>query len=179
MGASRNGESVDVLIYDKVRWRRDELESSLLTPVRDALRARGLTFRELRYGYYQPNELKAALADCRAAIFLCEHETQGLAYQQMLASNVPVLAWDRGGPWQDPTYFPDRVQFSPVTSVPYWDDRCGDRFADVPEMESKLDSFLERVRSGQFAPRDYVLEHLTLDTCARRYVELARECGYQ
>ena len=42
-------------------------------------------------------------------IFLCEHETQGIAYQQALSRNVPILAWDRGGDWQDPTYYPERV----------------------------------------------------------------------
>jgi hypothetical protein len=34
-------------------------------------------------------------------LFLCEHETRGLAYQEALASNVPILAWDTGF-WLDP-----------------------------------------------------------------------------
>ena len=34
-------------------------------------------------------------------VFLCEHENQDIAYQQALACGVPILAWDRGGYWQD------------------------------------------------------------------------------
>jgi glycosyltransferase involved in cell wall biosynthesis len=73
----------------------------------------------MRYGYYREGDFLAVLSQCRTMIFLCEHETQGIAYQQALSCNVPILAWDRGGPWQDPAYFPDKVVFEPVTSVPY------------------------------------------------------------
>ena len=34
-------------------------------------------------------------------IFLVEHETQGIAYQEAMACDVPILAWDQGN-WLDP-----------------------------------------------------------------------------
>lgn len=166
-------KTVDVLLYDKVRWEHEAYEASLIGPVRDALERRGLSVTVLRYGSYEPGDLAVALRACRAAVFLCEHETQGLAYQQMLSSGVPVLAWDRGGMWQDPEFFPDRVRFGPVSSVPYWDERCGLTFADASEFEEKLGAFWEGVREGAYAPRDYVLENLTLAACARAYVQIA------
>src|SRR5207248_10842013 len=90
---------VDVLLYDKVRWEHDEYERTLLDPIRKELEHRGLHFREIRYSYYREEEFHKLLSEARAMIFLCEHETQGIAYQQALSAGVPILAWDRSGYW--------------------------------------------------------------------------------
>jgi hypothetical protein len=160
----------DVLLYDKVRWDHERYESSLIEPIRESLRQAGRSFREIRYGAYREVEFEAALAECRTMVFLCEHETQGIAYQQALAAGVPILAWDRGGYWQDPAYFPDRVKFQPVTSVPYWDERCGLTFAAIEEFDDAWRGFWDEFQSGRYDPRAYVLENLTLEKCARQYL---------
>lgn len=171
---SGSGEkSCDVLLYDKVRWEHQRYSGELLDPIRDFLAKEGRSFEEIRYGGYREEEFEAALERCRAMIFVCEHETQGIAYQQALACGVPVFAWDRGGYWQDPSYFPERVRFAPVTSVPYWDERCGSRFADFAEFCGSWSEFWRRCGSSQFDPRSYVLEHLTLEKCAAAYLEIA------
>lgn len=167
-------KTVDILLYDKIRWDRDVYVPALLQPVRDELARRGLTYTELRYGSYEPTDLADALRRCRAAVFLCESETQGIAYQQILSSGVPVLAWDEGGDWRDPELYPDRVQFGPVSSVPYWDERCGLTFKDAPEFGPELDAFWEDLETGSFSPRDYILENLTLEKSAQHYVDIAR-----
>ena len=114
-----------MLIYDKVRWEHERYEAGLIAPIRAALRHAGRSVEEIRYGYYEEDDFRAALSRARTMIFLCEHESQGIAYQQALSCGVPILAWDRGGPWQDPSYYPEGVVYGPVTSVPYWDARCG------------------------------------------------------
>jgi hypothetical protein len=163
-------KTTDVLIYDKVRWEHDRYETALIEPVRAALRARGRSVREIRYGWYREQDFRTALAECRTMIFLCEHETQGIAYQQALSCNVPILAWDRRGYWQDPTYYPDKVKFEPVTSVPYWDDRCGRTFEHTDEFAAEWDRFWEEYRGSRFSPRNYILETLTLERSARHYL---------
>lgn len=170
-------KTLDVLLYDKVRWNREEAESSLIEPVRALLRAKRRSFMEIRYGCYREDEYRGALARCRSMIFLCEHETQGIAYQQALACDVPILAWDRGGPWQDPAYYPAKVVYEPVTSVPYWDDRCGRRFAEPGDLAEAWALFWEGLTTRRFEPRAFVLETLTLEKCAREYVQIARELG--
>ncbi|MBA3486027.1 MAG: glycosyltransferase family 1 protein [Lysobacter sp.] len=165
---------VDVLIYNKVLWDRPRQEDRLVQPLRDTLEACGHNFLELRYGHYREEEFHSALSRCSSMIFLCEHETQGIAYQQALACDVPILAWDQRGPWRDPSYFPGKVVFSPVTSVPYWDERCGARFADAQDFPEQWRRFKAAVAAGDYHPRDYILENLTLAQCARRYVEIAR-----
>ena len=75
-------------------------------------------------------------------IFLCQNESQGIAYQQALSCGLPMMAWDPGGPGKDPGYFPHKVQYSPVSSVPYWDARCGTKFTDIATFEAAWPEFL-------------------------------------
>ena len=116
--APQDQKDVDVLIYDKIRWERFRYEAELISPIHALLKAKNLRFETIRYGAYREENFQKLLGRARSMIFLCEHETQGFAYLQTLASGVPILAWDRGGPWKDPEFFPERVNFSPVTSVP-------------------------------------------------------------
>ena len=168
-------KTIDVLLYDKVRWERDRYTPELIEPIRDRLEAEGRSFLEIRYGNYEEDEYQAALVRCRSMIFLCEHESQGLACQQALASGVPVFAWDRGGPWQDPDYFPHRVRFEGgVTSVPYWDNRCGMKFVDAENFDTGWREFWTRNVAGEFKPRDYILDNLTLERQALQYYEIAQ-----
>jgi len=164
-----NQKTFDFLLYDKVRWEHENYRATLIEPIRQELSRRGFTYSEIRYGYYQEETFREMLRRCRAMIFLCEHETQGIAYQQALACDIPILAWDRGGYWQDPEFYPHRVKFGPVTSVPYWDERCGRTFADAAEFPERLSQFC--VDLTHYSPRDYILQNLTLEICARKYLE--------
>lgn len=107
-------------------------------------------------------------------IFLCEHETQGFAYLQALSCGVPILAWDRGGEWKDPSMYPERVRFEPVTAVPYWDQRCGERFPEAKEFPAALTKFESRLEAGELHPRAYVLENFDLADRASEYVRLVK-----
>lgn len=173
--AGDDSKKIDVLLYDKVRWKHEQFENSLVAPIRSLLLERRRSFVELRYGSYRESDFHAALAQCRTMIFLCEHETQGIAYQQALSCDVPVLAWDRAGYWEDPSYYPHKVKFQPVTSVPYWDERCGKTFTDAVVFPDAWSSFWEDVRVRRFHPRDYILENLTLERCAGKYWNFANE----
>jgi len=168
-------KEIDVLIYDKIRWEHDSYDVGLIEPIRTVLKKLKNSFREIRYGFYREEDFHAALCKCKTMIFLCEHETQGIAYQQALSCGIPIMAWDRGGLWRDPSYFPG-ISFGPVSSVPYWDERCGTRFADVANFEEQWAVFWTEVQRRRFRPRDYVLENLTLEKCAQDYVEIANSC---
>ncbi|MBR0775190.1 glycosyltransferase [Bradyrhizobium diazoefficiens] len=167
-------KSVDVLLYDKVRWEHERYEADLIGPIQAHLAASGRTVEVIRYGRYKEEDYKAALARCRSMVFLCEHESQGIACQQALSSGVPVFAWDRGGPWQDPDYFPHKVRYEGgVSSVPYFDARCGMTFADANGFVAAWGDFWSEVSAGGFAPRDYVMDNLTLEKGALHYYEIA------
>ncbi len=166
---------LDVLVYDKVRWEHERFEAELISPVLERLRSKGLRVATIRYGHYREEDFEALVRRSRSMVFLCEHETQGFAYQQVLSMGVPVLAWDRGGYWQDPEYYPERVKFGPVSSVPNWDARCGEKFASPPEFAGAFDAFWAGVESGKYDPRAFILENLTLERCSADYLEQWRE----
>ncbi len=161
----------DFLIYEKVLWEHDRFEKELIEPIRSELRRQKLTFSEIRYGHYKEEDFFFLLKRCKAMVFLCEHETQGIAYQQALSMNIPILAWDRGGFWQDPSYYPRKVLYKPVSSVPYWDAKCGIKFKSTKEFGKKLRYFIQKSKNREFKPRKYVLQNLNLKKCAHRYLE--------
>lgn len=164
-------KSVDFLIYDKVYWERERLERELIQPIRDELRKKRLSFEEVRYGAYSEQDYSERLQRCRAMIFLCAHESQGLAYQECLSCDVPILAWDQG--WcMDPERFRWGQPEIPATSVPYFNQRCGVKFRRPPQFSERLEEFQSKLGKGFFKPRDYILDHLTLEKCAESYLRM-------
>ncbi|HEX8363629.1 MAG TPA: hypothetical protein VF613_26145 [Longimicrobium sp.] len=159
-------KDVDVLVYDKIRWNRETYEPALLHPVMQSLARRGLRVETLRYKLHDHAAYRGLLSRSRSMLFLCEHETQGLAYQEALASNVPVLAWDNGY-WLDPhrpDFEPDPV---PASSVPYFSPECGDRFRDFGEFDAAFERFWPRLDG--YDPRAYVQRELSLERSAQLY----------
>ena len=103
-------------------------------------------------------------------VFLSPHESQGFAYLEALATGVPVLAWDPGE-WMDPNRRAWGVEHAAATSVPFFDERCGLRFASAAELTDALDRLQAGLASDAFRPREYVLERLTLEASATRFLE--------
>ncbi len=161
-------KTIDFIVYDKLNRDRDNLIQDVLNPVLAVLQSKNLSYQIIRYGDYNTGQLKTAIDNSKAAIFLSESETQGLAYQQILSADLPILAWDHGGYWQDSYYYPHMVKFKPVSSVPYWDERCGIKFKDMQDFNDKLSSFLNEWTN--FKPRAYILDNLTLEKCAALYM---------
>lgn len=161
-------KDLDFLIYDKVRWDHDHYEAALIAPLRQTLDARGCSHETIRYRHHDHETFRALLKRARGLLFLCENETQGLAYQEAMAAGVPVLAWDRGY-WADPQW---REHFTTppwASSVPFFSPACGERFLGSEDFGDKLDEFL-RGRGG-YRPRDYVKDALSFERSAKLYAD--------
>lgn len=166
-------KDLDIIVYDKIIRDRPEVEDTLIDPLLDELRRRGLTIEHLRYGFYLEEQFHRLSRRARGMIYLSRHETQGIAVEQMLAADVPVLAWDPGGDWQTLEYLLRGVRYGPVTSVPYWDDRCGVKFTSMKDFQPAFEDFWTGISSGRFSPRQMILDnHLTLEESAAAYVAL-------
>lgn len=165
---SDRAKTVDFLVYDKIRWHRDEREAAVLEACLDVLTRRGLTYTVLRYGHHHISQFRHELDRCAAMLFLCEHETQGLAYQEAMSTGMPVLAWDDGV-----LVDPAQKQFAPpgltVSSVPYFDARCGLRFT-MTTFAPQLEAFMEA--RSRYRPRAFVEEELSLERSGRLYLTL-------
>jgi hypothetical protein len=171
---STTAKDIDVLIYDKVRWQRQSFEPNLIQPVRETLQQRGLRIAEIRYGFYKEEDYRGLLSRARSMIFLVEHESQGSACQECLSCDVPIFAWEQGW-YVDPNRSKWRQAQTPASSVPYFDKRCGMKFKDITEFKTLIDEFFTSVNNGNFSPRAYVLDHLTIQKCAQRYCDILDE----
>jgi hypothetical protein len=171
---ANDAKDIDLILYDKVRWERAHFERTLVAPVQEMLDRRGLRTVAVRRGAYDHAGYRALLSRARGMLFLCESETQGLAYQEAMACNVPILAWDPEQ-WLDP----ERLRWTsePVraSSVPFFDSRCGERFRDFQEFGAALDRFLSGLPAYQ--PRRYVEEELSLARSASLYLDAYAAAG--
>lgn len=167
---SELAKDTDVIIYDKIRWNRDTQVPRVLDRVLRHLDEQGRSHKVVRYGHYYHSEFVNALKRSRAMIFLCEHETQGLACQEALTYNVPVLAWDEGV-LVDPLFKPFAPPGLVVSSVPYFDARCGERFK-MQDFEAGFASFWQGVEASRYQPRQFILDSLSLPRAAESYLSL-------
>ncbi|HTI60952.1 glycosyltransferase [Mucilaginibacter sp.] len=164
----------DVLVYSKIMWNREQTAQEVKQPILDYLDKKGLSYQVITYGKYTEDDYHTALAESKAMIFLCEHESQGIACCEALAMNVPVLAWDQGK-WLDPVRFELKNPDVPATSVPFFDETCGMKFKDIREFENNFELFWKKASAGEFHPRDYILENLTIEKSTRRMLSLITE----
>ncbi len=160
----------DVLIYDKIYHRRDDYLPRAIHALTALLDARGLSHTIMRYGHYSLDGYKRTLSASRAMAFFSHAETQGIAYQEALASNVPVFAWNEGV-WLDP--LAEKLNRGPVncSSVPFWDERCGEVFTTA-NLHAAWETFW--ARRENYTPRAFVSEALSLESSAEAYLSAYR-----
>jgi hypothetical protein len=163
----------DVLIYDKIYHEREKLYAKTIAPFIKQLEADGLTYRVFHYGSYIRQDYIAALKASRSLAFFAHSETQGHAYQEAMAMNLPIFAWDEGI-WLDPLAKEVSDKPIPATSVPHFDDRCGVRFKAADILE-KWNTFW--AKRSTFMPRAFVTETLSLKRSAELYLEAYQEAG--
>lgn len=161
----------DVLIYDKIYFYRDKYYAEAIEPFIAMLEARGQSYKVLRYGEHHYDDYLAAVRTSRCVAFFAHQETQGMAYQEALASNVPIFAWSEGI-WLSPVV--EELGRGPVrcTTVPYFDERCGETFT-IATMADQWDGFFSRLDA--FEPRAYIADALTLEHSAQLYLDAYRE----
>ncbi|MEE1945146.1 glycosyltransferase family 1 protein [Pedobacter sp. KR3-3] len=164
-----------ILVYVKFLWDRELNEENLLKPILKFLTQNKIDHRLITYGNYILEEYKEQLTNSKAMIFLCEHESQGLAYQEAMAMDVPIFAWNQGL-WLDKN-LPAWGETEPVaaSAVPYFDETCGDTFKNIEEFERKFPAFYTNVEAHAFQPRKYILDHLTLEKSTARMLEIIKE----
>ena len=163
----------DFLVYEKIMWEKDRTVRAVVNPILQYLNERNLTYKVIHYGTYEPKELLDLLQSSRGFIFLSEHESQGLAYQQAMSAGLPILAWDQGL-WLDPCRFEYGDAIVHASSVPFFDERCGLTFRSFRDFPAALDLFIDKINSGDFFPRDYILENLTLTKTAENYLNILK-----
>jgi len=161
-----------ILVYNKQRANTDT------ETVCAALDACNEEYEVIIYGKYQEAEYKNLLEKTKAIIWIGRSESQGIALLEALAMDVPALVWDvkSFGQWTGgghERFTKKQLAFTPVTTTPYFDNRCGMSFTNKTELESILPKFLETLPS--FTPRKYILENLSLTKQANAFINIYKE----
>ena len=147
------------LVYYK---RRDQAE---LSKVRELLADRKITYNVMEYGHYSQNALEILAPESDFCFVLNGTESQGIAVQEIMSYNTPMLVWDIES-WDD-----QGPEWSvPATSVPYWDDRCGERFYDIGDMQETFDSFYAKMES--YKPQNFVEDTLSYECSVKTLLEI-------
>ena len=163
------GKNIDVLIYNKIRWNKEKLNIELRDPIVGYLKKNNLSYTEIVYGSYSEKGYNDLLKQSKAMIFLCEHESQGIACCEALSMDVPVLAWDNGF-CLDPNRFSWGDALIPATSIPIFDERCGERFQSIDLFETTADVFFGKLCTKKYNPREFILQTITLEKSAKHFL---------
>ena len=164
----------DLMIYDKRRWPMSPPGLGVLEECLDIVSLNKLTYKVITYGKYGrggEKNFENLARQSRAMLFICENETQGIAYNQVLSLGLPVIAWDQAS-WCDPCRSSWGLQNVDATSIPYWSAECGEVFHNTTEFASKLPAFIEAVHQDQYSPREYVLRELNQEKQTAEYSQL-------
>lgn len=156
---SEHEKTNDCLIYLKNR-PKEQLEH-----VKKFLEERGQTYQVIQYGHYKEAQFIKTIENSRYSIVIDNCESQGIALEEMMSCNIPLLVWDV-------QFWFDRGEALKVhaSSVPYWDSRCGEKFYTVDELEETYNIFIENLET--YKPREYVIENFTLERGAQSLLNI-------
>lgn len=166
----RVNKDAPILLYFKDRFPAEYEQ------VERELKELGLPFIPIRYGFYKETDYLKALHQCSFIIWLGRQESQGIALQEALASNVPILVLDALSVFDvcaEGYKFPERLRSLRSTSAPYFDERCGQVVDTLDGLGDGIAYMLDHL--DEFKPREYVLENLTLEVRAKAFMDLFRE----
>lgn len=155
-----------VLVYHKLR------DPEQLQQIMSVLEKMRLPNKLMRYGEYDDGQYLEALQEASLVIWHGRHESQGIALEEALACDVPALVCDarRLSDARESFVFPASLDDIQVTSAPYFGPSCGLKILDLAELPEAIQSMLENQRG--FSPRQFVLDHLSLEQQARAFIQL-------
>lgn len=154
-------EKNKVMVYFKHR-NPDELYF-----IEEFLQYKNIDYSIFSYGKrYDENEYINYLQDTKYCIWIDAHESQGFALQEALSCNVPLLVWNVTSMDQE---YRSTYSYLPATTIPYWDNTCGEIFYNVYDFEETYNKFIENIES--YKPREFILNNLSIEVCENKLIE--------
>ena len=151
----------DCLIYFK---RREQKELDI---VKQFLDSKNLTYKMVQYGEYGEEAFKMVVNEAKFCFLINGTESQGIAVQEIMSMGVPIIAWDIKE-WleQGESY---RV---PATSIPYWDERCGEVFFNIDELDVTFSKFYATL--DEYDPKAFIKDNLSFECSVKTLLDILR-----
>lgn len=144
----------NVLVYSKTEGE------GFCRHVEDILRSRGFNPKRVNYGSYNKERFKHKLEKSLFAVFITRSESQGIAFAESWAMDVPTLVWDP----QEPLVIRGKSHW-PVAACPYLQPSNGLLWKNSDELVNILEN-IASLSSG-FAPRSWVVKNMSDEVSAR------------
>ena len=109
------------------------------------------------------------LKNSKYGIWIGRHESQGFALEEALSCDVPLLVWNVKSMNEA---YKSRYEDIPCTTIPYWDNRCGEYFYNLKDLEKTFNLFISKLET--YKPREYILENLTMEKCEEKLIDIIR-----
>ncbi len=157
-------ESKNVMVYFKRRSR------ALLEEVLATVKNMGFNPILIEYGSYSEKEFKEVLAKCWFGIWLGITESQGIALQEALASNMPLVVCNVSSLFEATGKydyrFPKKLRSFKPTSAPYFDATCGIIIYELNELMEAINLMVKNYKD--FHPQLYIRNNLSLELSAKK-----------
>lgn len=128
------------------------------------LQQKGFDVVIIRYGQFTHERYLDALQSSALMVGFVMNESQGLAWAEAWAADVPTLIW------RNEIYlYRQKTLFG--STAPYLTDQTGLFFDSAHDFVSVLDQWAQN--RARFRPRQWVLENMSDEVCARRLCALA------
>ena len=151
----------DCLIYFK---RRDQKE---LDAVKQFLDIKNLTYKMVEYGGYGEDGFKQLVNSAKFCFLINGTESQGIAVQEIMSMGVPIIAWDIKE-WLDQ----GEAYRVPATSIPYWDERCGEVFFNIDELDVTFSKFYATL--DKYDPKAFIKDNLSFECSVKTLLDILR-----
>jgi hypothetical protein len=144
-------KGIDCIVYSKERNPSD------LEFIQSILDKHGLLYKIYTYGTYRNQDYMEDLKLVRFVVWVGMYESQGFAFQETLASNVPILCYDVTSMFQYYGFWHEYLGNKQMlaTTAPFWSPLCGERFTKEEECETALLRIQEQL--DQYRPREEIL----------------------
>lgn len=158
-----NEEKNSILIYFKNRDPKDL--GFLLKYFKD------YDIKLFKYGSYNEENYIKELQSCKFGVWLGSSESQGFALQEALSMNIPLLVWNVKNRRDNYSNRNDKVNIkSEVSSINYWDKKCGEYFYQKVELEETFNKFINNL--DNYKPREFIMENLSMEKCYEKWDKL-------
>lgn len=159
---SDTAEKNKVLLYTKNRSNTD------IEEIINFLNDNNIEFINFGYGKYREAKLSDAINQCKFAIIIVSSESQGIAIEEIMSMNIPLIVFDieylNQHSYLDSRYFAgNTINREPATSVPYFDNSCGIKSQSIADIKKSILDFKNTIDlKAKYKPRDYILSNLNL-----------------
>ena len=151
----------DCLIYFK---RREQKE---LDAVKQFLDSKNLTYKMVEYGRYGEDGFKDLVNQAKFCFLINGTESQGIAVQEIMSMGVPIIAWDIKE-WLDQ----GEAYRVPATSIPYWDERCGEVFFNIDELDVTFSKFYATL--DEYNPKAFIKDNLSFECSVKTLLDILK-----